>query len=95
MTFAEAADASLGTFRHYARSSPVVLVGLLETIARVAERVSDDEDLEVLRRHALLVEREGRDALAACADLARFETAHLETVNVLARRSASGVERSA
>jgi uncharacterized membrane protein len=88
MTFAEAVDVTFGTIRHYARSSPRVLVHLAETIGLAAEQMGDEAHAAVLRRHVALVERDGRAALADSADLPALEAALVRAREALDRARA-------
>jgi uncharacterized membrane protein len=61
LTFGDLADASFRQIRQYARSSPAVLVRMLEVMAAVAVHARRSEDLEALLRNAALVQEAAAD----------------------------------
>lgn len=64
ITFAEIADGALNEIRQYARTSAAVTIRLLETIAIVARSIRRPEDRIALARHAEMIMRGARTALA-------------------------------
>lgn len=63
VTFTALADTAFGTILHYGRSSPLVLIRLLRTIAAIAPHAVRDEDRHALLRHAVLARDFAREAL--------------------------------
>ncbi len=63
VTWPEMTDLAFNEIRQYGRSSASVTIRLLETIARLAARVTAQEDQAALLRQAMMIERGSRDSL--------------------------------
>ncbi|HZG65664.1 MAG TPA: DUF2254 family protein, partial [Herpetosiphonaceae bacterium] len=59
----EMTDVAFNEIRQYGRSSASVTIRLLETIARVAARVTNPEDQAALLRQAMMIERGSHESL--------------------------------
>ena len=81
--FAEVADTAFTPIRQYGRSSALVTIRLLTTLGVVAERVRREEDRQALVRHALMIERASRDALAEQAERAAVEDRYGSVLKLL------------
>lgn len=68
VTFPQVVAVAFGPIRQYARSSAVVTVRLLETIAGIAEATHRPEDRAALLRQAEMIVRGAREALAEDED---------------------------
>ncbi len=56
-------DAAFNEIRQYGRDSAGVTIRLLETLARIAERVAEEEAQAAILRHALMIERGSHEGL--------------------------------
>jgi uncharacterized membrane protein len=61
-SFASVASAGFDKIRQYGRSSPAVVIRMLETVALVIAQTQEEEYREVLRHQAVLIHRAGMDA---------------------------------
>jgi uncharacterized membrane protein len=86
--FADVADTAFDPIRQYGRSSALVTIRLLTTLGVVAEHVRREEDRQALVRHALMIERASRDALAEEAERSAVEERYYSVLKLL------GEERS-
>jgi uncharacterized membrane protein len=68
ITFSGLADAAFIQIRDYGRSSTMVLLRMLDTIAIIAQCVRTEEQRSTLLRHATLVERSSHLGLPETAD---------------------------
>jgi uncharacterized membrane protein len=89
VTFPAVADAAFHQIRQYGRSSVAVTIRLLETIARMAGKVTREEDREALLRHATLIERGSRDAFPEAADRHDVQERYQAVVRTLSERRAT------
>ena len=76
VTFATMAAEALDPVRHYAASSPSVLLRLLGVLLRLAERADDAGAREVVRSHAGAVMRAAERGLTEPRDLAAVRARH-------------------
>lgn len=63
VTFASIIDASFSMIRQYGRSSPAVLIRLLDVIVQIAPRLSHPNQRQALIRHVEMIEQDGQDAI--------------------------------
>jgi uncharacterized membrane protein len=83
VTFAEIVDASFGPIRQYARSSAVVTIRLLETIAVIAGATHRLSDRAALLRQAEMIVRGARQALAEDDDRREVEERYRDVSRAL------------
>jgi uncharacterized membrane protein len=86
--FADVADTAFNPIRQYGRSSALVTIRLLTTLGVIAEHVRREADRQALVRHALMIERASRDALAEQAERNAVEERYWSVLKLL------GEERS-
>jgi uncharacterized membrane protein len=82
-TFTDLADDAFNPIRQYGRSSALVTIRLLKILAVVAEHVRTEEDRQALLRHALMIERASREALAEPAERDAIEDRYWGVLKVL------------
>jgi uncharacterized membrane protein len=80
--FPTLADAAFNQIRQYSRSSPALMIRLLETIAVVADFVQRPEDRAALVRHADMIVRGARQGLSEPEDLRVVDDCYLRVIGV-------------
>jgi len=83
VTFAEIVDASFGSIRQYARSSTVVTIRLLATIAVIAGATHRPTDRAALLRQAEMIVRGAREALPEEEDRQAVEKCYRDASRAL------------
>lgn len=83
VTFPEIMNASFGPIRQYARSSAVVTIRLLETIAVVARATHRPDDRAALLRQAEMIVRGAREALPEDEDRGEAEARYRDVSRAL------------
>jgi uncharacterized membrane protein len=83
VTFADVAEAALSPIRQYGRSSALVDVALLETLAIVAQQVRREQDRLALLQHAVLIAHASRSALEEEKDRKDVEESYRAVLSVL------------
>ena len=83
VTFPEIVDASFGPIRQYARSSAVVTIRLLETIAVIAGATHRPADRAALLRQAEMIVRGARQALPEDGDRREVEERYRDVSRAL------------
>ena len=81
--FADVADTAFTPIRQYGRSSALVTIRLLTTLGVVAQHVQREEDRQALVRHALMIERASRDALAEQVERDAVEEGYWSVLKLL------------
>lgn len=82
--FGGVVDAAFNQIRQYGRGSPAILMRLLETIAIVARRTENEDQRDVLLRHAKMIQR-ATDSLPEENDRKETSERYREVVRVLHR----------
>ena len=82
-TFADLADAAFNPIRHYGRSSALVTVRLLKTLAVITEHIRSEEDRQTLLRHAIMIERASGEALVEQAERDTLEEHYRSLLRIL------------
>ena len=82
-TFSDVVEAAFNQIRQYARGSVAVTIRLLEAIASIAQAAHDPEQRAVLLRHAQMVHRQARQAIAEPQDLHDVEQRYTELAALL------------
>ncbi len=88
VTFPEIVDASFGPIRQYARSSAVVTIRLLESIAVIAGATHRPADRAALLRQAEMIVRGAREALPEDRDRQAAEECYRDASRALSRTTA-------
>jgi uncharacterized membrane protein len=83
MTFTDLADDAFSPIRHYGRSSALVTIRLLKTLAVMAVHVRTEEHRQTLLRHALMIERASREALSEQAERDAVEERYWSLLKIL------------
>jgi uncharacterized membrane protein len=89
-TFEEHADLCFHSVRQYGRGSAEVLVAMLRAVARVAERTGHEDQRNILRLHADLIDRDARAGSLTEYDITRVRVQYDHTIAVLDGQSAQG-----
>jgi uncharacterized membrane protein len=87
LTFAGVVDSSFNQIRQHIGGSSAVTIRILETIHRLVEKATSREDLEVLRHHAIMMHRQGRNTFSEEWDLRDLDE-RMDRIAALLERSA-------
>lgn len=93
-TFQEHADLCFHQIRQYGRSSAEVLIAMLRAMARVAERTTREEQRNVLRLHADLIDRDARAGGLTDYDITRVRLQYDQTLAAMDALTAHGQPES-
>jgi uncharacterized membrane protein len=94
VSFPEIVNTSFGPIRQYARSSAVVTIRLLETIAVIAGATHRPADRDALLRQAEMIVRGAREALPEDGDRQAAEECYRNASHALSRATAHGQGRA-
>jgi uncharacterized membrane protein len=83
VTFAGVMDNAFNPIRQYARSDAAVTIHLLAAIARIAQYTHNPEYLAVLRRHADMIERGGKEGLPEPQDCQDLQEKYLSVIQAV------------
>lgn len=83
VTFAGIMDDAFNPIRQYARSDAAVTIHLLEAIARIAQYTHNPEYLAILRRHADMIERGGKEGLPEPQDCQDLQEKYLSVIQAV------------
>jgi uncharacterized membrane protein len=93
-TFQEHADLCFHQIRQYGRTSAEVLIAMLRAMARVAERTTHEEQRNVLRLHADLIDRDARAGGLTDYDITRVRLQYDQTLAAMDALTAHGQPES-
>ncbi|WP_214608060.1 DUF2254 domain-containing protein [Geoanaerobacter pelophilus] len=88
VTFSELAHAAFAQIRDYGRSSPPVLMRLLDTISAIAPHLSREEDRQALLHQAVLVREVAVEGLREKAARFELEESYIATLSILEQAGA-------
>jgi uncharacterized membrane protein len=90
VTFSRIVSAAFDPIRHYGRTSPPVVLRLLEVIAVIASRVQREEDRETLVNQAVMIERDAREAIPEEADRAAVHERFIKALSASGAQTEGG-----